>query len=147
MKAVIQRVRSASVEVAGECKGRIGHGLLILLGIAPGDSASDVEYLAGKCARLRIFEDEDGKMNRSVQDVGGACLVVSQFTLYGDSRKGNRPSFIGAADPEEAILLYKNFIEQLRGQNLMVETGEFGAMMEIALVNSGPVTMIVESKG
>lgn len=144
MKLVIQRVRSASVVVAGETIGAIDAGLLILVGITVGDTEAQAEHLAGKAARLRIFQDDDGKMNRSVQDIGGACLVVSQFTLYGDCTKGNRPSYITAARPEEAIPLYEHFVAALREQEVRVETGEFGADMLVTLENDGPVTLILE---
>jgi len=144
MKLVIQRVRSASVVVAGETIGAINAGLLILVGVTVGDTDATAEHLAGKAARLRIFEDDEGKMNRSVQDIGGACLVVSQFTLYGDCNKGNRPSYITAARPEEATPLYEHFVGALRAQELRVETGEFGADMLVTLENDGPVTLILE---
>ena len=144
MKLVIQRVRSASVVVAGETIGAINAGLLILVGVTVGDTDATAEHLAGKAARLRIFEDDEGKMNRSVQDIGGACLVVSQFTLYGDCNKGNRPSYITAARPEEAIPLYEHFVGALRAQELRVETGKFGADMLVSLENDGPVTLILE---
>lgn len=144
MKLVIQRVRSASVVVDGSTIGAIDAGLLILVGITAGDTEAEAEHLAGKAARLRIFEDDDGKMNRSVQDIGGACLVVSQFTLYGDCKKGNRPSYIQAARPEVAIPLYEHFVGALRAQELPVETGEFGAEMLVTLENDGPVTLLLE---
>jgi len=144
VKLVIQRVRSASVVVDGSTIGAIDAGLLILVGITAGDTEAEAEHLAGKAARLRIFEDDDGKMNRSVQDIGGACLVVSQFTLYGDCKKGNRPSYIQAARPEVAIPLYEHFVGALRAQELPVETGEFGAEMLVTLENDGPVTLLLE---
>lgn len=144
MRLVIQRVRSASVVVAEETVGAIGAGLMILVGITPGDTEETASHLAGKAARLRIFDDDDGKMNRSVQDIGGSCLVVSQFTLYGDCRKGNRPSYIDAARPEEATPLYEHFVQALRQQDLPVETGVFGAEMLVTLENDGPITLLLE---
>ncbi|MEW5798029.1 MAG: D-aminoacyl-tRNA deacylase [Bacteroidota bacterium] len=148
MRAVIQRVSSASVTIDGNISGAIGNGLLILLGIKTGDTDSDARYLAEKCASLRIFEDAEEKMNRSVKDVSGSVLVVSQFTLYGDTRKGNRPSFIDAAPPAIAEPLYEYFVGQMRELlgNEKIATGVFRAMMDVTLVNSGPVTVIVESK-
>lgn len=139
MRAVVQRVSSASVTVAGERIAAIGPGLLVLLGVRRGDTAEQADRLARKLLALRIFEDEDGKMNRSVADVGGEVLCVSQFTLWGDARKGNRPSFVEAAPPEEAEPLYERVREALGAQG-----GRFGAHMEVALVNDGPVTLIVE---
>ncbi len=148
MRAVIQRVSSASVTIDGKVSGAIGNGLLILLGIKTGDTDSDAHYLAEKCAALRIFEDAEEKMNRSVKDISGSVLVVSQFTLYGDTRKGNRPSFIDAAPPAIAEPLYENFVSHIRSLlgTEKVATGVFRAMMDVTLVNSGPVTVIVESK-
>ncbi|MBU2490629.1 MAG: D-tyrosyl-tRNA(Tyr) deacylase [Proteobacteria bacterium] len=145
MRAVVQRVSQARVTVAGEGAGEIGPGLLVLLGVARGDDEGAARFLADKIAGLRIFEDEAGKMNRSVLDVGGAVLVVSQFTLLGDCRKGRRPSFVQAADPDLAIPLYESFIHHLKRGSLTVETGVFGAMMDVSLVNQGPVTLILES--
>jgi D-tyrosyl-tRNA(Tyr) deacylase len=148
MRALIQRVTGASVMVDGSVYASIGTGLLIFLGITHGDSTGDVEYLARRCCDLRIFEDGNGKMNRSVRDVEGAVLVVSQFTLYGDTRKGNRPSFVDAAPPEISEPLYNSFVEEmlsLLGQE-KVKTGQFRAMMSVQLVNDGPVTVTVESK-
>ena len=145
MRAVLQRVSRASVVIDGETVGAIGHGLLVLLGVAPADSAAEAEWLAEKVARLRVFNDEAGKMNRDTADVGGALLVVSQFTLHGDCRKGRRPSFITAAPPEIAIPLYEAFINALRGLGLPVQTGRFGAMMQVELVNDGPVTLILDT--
>ena len=145
MIALIQRVSEADVQVAGETVGAINRGILILLGIHRDDSARELQWLAGKCARLRIFEDEDGRMNRSVKDVGGEILVVSQFTLYGDARRGNRPSYIDAAPPEIAEPLYEQFIDAIgREAGVNVARGVFGAMMDVRLVNDGPVTLWVE---
>lgn len=146
MKIVIQRCKSASVEVEGSIVGSIGHGLMILVGVTDGDTEKDARYLADKAAGLRIFEDESGKMNHSVEDVGGSILSVSQFTLYGDCRKGRRPNFMAAARPEPAQALYEAFNDALRARGLAVETGIFGAMMDVSLVNWGPVTLIVDSK-
>ncbi|MDJ0816858.1 MAG: D-aminoacyl-tRNA deacylase [Desulfobacterales bacterium] len=146
MRAVVQRVREASVETEGEIISRIGGGLLVLLGIAREDHRSDAEYLASKISNLRIFEDEAGKMNRSLIDTGGDMLVVSQFTLLGDCRKGRRPSFISAAEPDRANELYEYFVEAVRQLGIPVATGRFKAMMAVALVNDGPVTLIVESR-
>lgn len=146
MRAVLQRVAQARVVVAGEIIGQIQHGLLVLLGVERSDTAADVPWLADKVATLRIFNDAQGKMNRSVADVHGALLVVSQFTLYGDCRKGRRPSFIDAAPPEIAVPLYEAFVQALQAQSLPVATGRFGAMMQVELINDGPVTLIVDSK-
>lgn len=145
MRAVLQRVREARVEVNGSVTGSIGKGLLVLLGVAREDTTRDADYLAEKVAGLRIFPDEEGKMNRSVQEAGGAVLVVSQFTLYGDTRKGRRPSFDRAAPPEQARALYEYFVQALRARGLPVETGVFQAMMQVHLINDGPVTIICES--
>jgi len=144
MRAVIQRVGRASVTVDGTVVGRINHGLLVLLGVAHGDTEETARALAGKIARLRIFQDEAGKMNLSVRDVGGAVLAVSQFTLLADTRKGNRPSFIGAAPPEEAERLYEVFCQAVAAEGLPVERGLFGAMMDVDLVNQGPVTIVMD---
>jgi len=144
---VIQRATRARVLIDGVVVGEIGNGLVILLGIANGDDSTDAGFVAAKLAKLRIFSDDDGLMNRSVSDVGGELLVISQFTLLGDARKGNRPSFTRAAKPELAEMLYEEVVEELQGAGLKVETGEFGAMMEVELVNDGPVTLIVESPG
>jgi len=141
MKAVLQRVSEAGVEIDGRVVGAIGHGLLVLLGVEAGDDAAAADRLARKIVALRIFEDEAGKMNRSVLDVGGSLLVVSQFTLLADLRKGNRPSFIAAALPEVAQPLYDHFCVNLRTQGLSVATGRFGARMAVRLVNDGPVTI------
>jgi D-tyrosyl-tRNA(Tyr) deacylase len=146
MRAVVQRVSSASVTVAGEVVGEIGPGLCVLLGVAADDTHTDVEYTAARIVGLRIFPDEDGKMNRSLSEAGGAMLVVSQFTLYGDCRKGRRPSFITAAPPEQADAMYQRFVEAVRGQGIRVETGRFRAMMDVSLVNDGPVTLLVDSR-
>lgn len=148
MRAVVQRVSSAGVTVDGAAVSSIGPGLLILLGIRNGDAEREAEYVAEKCASLRIFEDDEGKMNRSLRDTMGEALVVSQFTLYGDTRKGNRPSFVDAAPPQTAEPLYEHFVRHLRsllGES-KVSTGVFRAMMDVSLVNSGPVTVTVESK-
>jgi D-aminoacyl-tRNA deacylase len=140
------RVSEASVEIAGERVGAIGRGLLVLLGVAWEDDTSDAKYLAGKVAGLRIFPDGDGAMNLPITDVGGAILAVSQFTLFGDVRKGRRPSFIAAAAPEEGRALYERFVEELRRLGLRVETGRFGAMMDVRSTNAGPVTILLDSK-
>jgi D-tyrosyl-tRNA(Tyr) deacylase len=145
MRAVIQRVAEARVSVGQEIVSRIGPGLCIFLGIAVNDSEKDAESLASKIGSLRIFEDERGKMNRSVREIRGDLLVVSQFTLYGDCRKGNRPSFSAAAAPEPAKRLYDDFVQRLRQTGLKVATGEFRAHMKVALVNDGPVTLILET--
>ena len=145
MRAVVQPVKEASVAVAGDLKGKIGKGYLVLIGIEENDTEKDLSYICEKLLGLRVFEDADGKMNRSILDVGGAILLVSQFTLYGDARKGRRPSYIRAARPEKAIPLYEAMIEQLRAA-LPVETGEFGANMQVSLVNDGPVTILLDSE-
>ena len=145
MRAVIQRVAEARVSVGEEIVSGIGPGLCIFLGIAVNDSEKDAEFLASKIGSLRIFEDEQGKMNRSVRETRGDLLVVSQFTLYGDCRKGNRPSFSAAAAPEPAKRLYDDFVQRLRQTGLKVATGEFRAHMKVALVNDGPVTLILET--
>jgi D-tyrosyl-tRNA(Tyr) deacylase len=146
MRAVVQRVSHASVKVNHEITGKIAEGLLVLLGVAHEDAQSDADYLAAKIAGLRIFEDEEGKMNRSVADTGGAILAVSQFTLFGDVRKGKRPSFDAAARPERARELYEYFVAQIRALGLRCETGRFQEMMEVELVNQGPVTILLDSK-
>jgi D-tyrosyl-tRNA(Tyr) deacylase len=147
MRAVIQRVASASVIVKNNLVGQIDNGLLILLGIESDDEKEDVEYLVNKTSQMRIFPDNDDKMNLNVEQVNGNCLVVSQFTLHASTKKGNRPSFIKAARPEIALPLYHNFIESLsKSLNKKVESGEFGAMMQIELVNDGPVTLLIDSK-
>ena len=147
MKAVIQRVRHASVNIHGTVFGQIAHGFLILLGIELEDDEEDVLWLASKIAGIRIFNDESGKMNLSLDEVGGQCLVVSQFTLHAMTAKGNRPSFIKAARPEQAVPLYEKFIRQLEsGIKSEVKTGEFGADMQVELLNDGPVTIVIDSK-
>ncbi len=146
MRAVVQRVKSSEVTVAGTSVGRIGPGLMVLLGVARDDAPRDAEYLAAKIVHLRIFEDDAGKMNRSLLDCGGAMLVVSQFTLQGDCRKGRRPSFVNAAPPEKGETLYQYFVDQVRGMDVTVETGRFGAMMAVSLVNDGPVTLVIDSR-
>ena len=145
MRAVIQRVSRAEVKVAGEPVGRIGHGLCVFLGIGKNDGESNADHLAQKIKNLRIFEDEHGKMNQSVEEIREEILVVSQFTLYGDCRKGNRPSFSDAAPPDEAEKLYEYFVQRLRGAGLIVATGQFKARMDVTLTNDGPVTFIVET--
>jgi D-aminoacyl-tRNA deacylase len=145
MRALIQRVDYASVTVAGEVKGKIGKGLLALLGVTDSDTAELAERLAQKVSKLRIFNDEAGKMNLSVQDVAGGVLVVSQFTLYAYARKGNRPSYIGAAQPEVAVSLYEHFADTLTSLGLTVARGEFGANMDVALLNQGPVTIWLDT--
>lgn len=145
MRAVVQRVKSASVSVEGKLVSEIGAGVLIFLGVAHEDTATQIEYIANKVANLRIFEDEEGKMNRSLLEMGGAALVVSQFTLYGDCRKGRRPSFIKAARPELANALYEQFIIALEQQNIPTQGGTFQAMMDVELVNDGPVTLLLDS--
>lgn len=146
MKVVVQRVSEARVTVNGIVVGEIGHGLLLLVGIGQEDEETDLAWMADKLAGLRIFEDDGGKMNLSVVEVGGAMLSVSQFTLYGDCRKGRRPNFMGAARPETAEAMYERFNGLLRDRGLTVATGRFGAMMDVALVNDGPVTLILDSK-
>jgi D-tyrosyl-tRNA(Tyr) deacylase len=139
-------VSTASVKVNGRVVGEISNGLLLLVGVAASDKEEDVEFTANKCAMLRIFQDDQGKLNRSIIDEQGEILAISQFTLLGDTRKGRRPSFIAAADQEKGEILYEYFIECLRNQGIHVETGVFGAMMDVSLVNVGPVTLIGESK-
>jgi D-aminoacyl-tRNA deacylase len=145
MRVVIQRVKEARVDVDGRTAGAIGPGLLVFLGVAKNDTRADAEYLADKVTGLRIFADDAGKMNRSVTETGGALLIVSQFTLYGDCRKGRRPGFDLAALPEQARVLYDYFVDQCRKRNVPVETGIFQASMAVGLVNDGPVTIICES--
>ncbi|MEX0699801.1 MAG: D-aminoacyl-tRNA deacylase [Acidimicrobiia bacterium] len=147
MRAVLQRVTRASVTVEGRVVGEIGAGLLVLVGVADGDDPADAQALAAKVAELRVFADLDGKMNRSVTEVGGAVLVVSQFTLYGDVRRGRRPSFTRAAPPEVARPTVAAMVARLREQGLQVEQGVFGAHMTVALVNDGPVTLVIEVEG
>lgn len=146
MKAVIQRVNQAKVTVNQEVIGKIDHGLVVLLGIAHEDTMEDVTAIVNKMIHLRIFEDEDNKMNLSLKDVDGSILSISQFTLYGDIRKGRRPSFVKAANPDDANNLYEKFNDMLRKEDIHVETGEFGAMMDVALTNAGPVTIIMETE-
>ena len=146
MRAVIQRVTESSVKTEDQIIGRTGSGLLVLLGVAKDDSPSDSDYLVKKITNLRIFEDEKEKMNRSLLETGGEMMVVSQFTLLADCRKGRRPSFGGAAGPELATMLYEYFVKQVRSLGIVVATGRFRAMMEVALINQGPVTIILESR-
>lgn len=145
MRAVVQRVSSAQVVVAEEVVGKISRGFLVLLGVAQTDTSDDAISLAKKVAGLRVFEDADGKMNLGLQEVGGGMLVVSQFTLYGDCRQGRRPSFVAAARPEQADLLYRVFVAEVRGLGIPVETGRFQQHMEVSLVNDGPVTLLLDS--
>jgi D-tyrosyl-tRNA(Tyr) deacylase len=146
VRAVIQRVTSADVSVAGRVVGRIDAGLLVLLGVEKDDGAADVAYVAAKIRDVRVFPDDDGRMNRSLVDAGGSALVVSQFTLCGDVRKGRRPSFDAAAPPADAYRLYADVVALLRADGLNVETGEFQAMMAVSLVNDGPVTLLIDSR-
>jgi D-aminoacyl-tRNA deacylase len=145
MRAVVQRVSRAKVSVNGEVTGEIGRGLLVLLGVAAEDAESDADYLAEKIAGLRIFEDENGKMNRGLAEIGGSVLVVSQFTLYGDVRRGKRPSFDAAAAPAKARPLYEYLVGRIRAAGLACETGRFQEMMQVQLVNDGPVTILLDS--
>ena len=146
MRAIIQRVAHASVTIDGAVHGKIGPGLLILLGVSEDDAEEDARYLADKCVGLRIFTDENDKMNLSAADIGGGLLVISQFTLYGDCRRGKRPSFVRAARPEKAVLLYEAFLARCRASGLPVETGEFGADMKVELLNDGPVTIVMDTE-
>ncbi|MDM5298904.1 D-aminoacyl-tRNA deacylase [Bacillus pumilus] len=146
MRLVVQRVTNASVKVEEEITGAINEGYMVLVGVTHEDTEADVLYLAEKLAHLRIFEDESGKMNRSLLDVKGSVLSVSQFTLYGDTRKGRRPNFMKAAKPDAANTLYELFNDTLRQKGIPVETGRFGAMMDVSLINSGPVTIWMDSK-
>ena len=146
MRAVIQRVKSAEVRVDGRVTGKIGKGLLILLGVRKGDGESDLSFLTSKIPELRIFEDESGKFNLSLKEINGEMLIVSQFTLYSDCRKGRRPSFTDAEEPTIAKNLYEQFISTLRGQGISVQTGEFQAKMEVHLINDGPVTLLLDSR-
>lgn len=145
MRAVVQRVREAKVEVEGRIVGEIGAGFLVLLGVGEEDTAPDGEYLANKIANLRVFPDQKGLMNLSLLDTGGAVLVVSQFTLWGDCRKGRRPSFAHAARPEKAVALYESFMEHLKALGLRVASGRFQEMMDVHLINDGPVTLLLDS--
>ncbi|MDP2481603.1 MAG: D-aminoacyl-tRNA deacylase [Candidatus Palauibacterales bacterium] len=147
MRVVVQRVSRAEVRVEGRVVGAIGVGLLVLAAFAPGDGEQELAWLADKLAGLRVFADAEGRMNVSARDVGGALLVVSQFTLYGDVSRGRRPSFIGAAEPAQAERLYDRFLELCRGTGLPVHSGEFGAMMDVELVNDGPVTLLIDRDG
>jgi len=146
MRAVVQRVSRARVSVGGDAVGEIGRGLLVLLGVTHSDTPEQARWLAEKVSTLRIFEDPEGKMNLGLDEVGGAMLIVSQFTLYGDTRKGRRPSFVDAARPESAIPLYEAFITGVKALGITTASGRFGAMMQVELVNDGPVTLIVDSK-
>lgn len=146
MRAVVQRVTQASVSVAGETKGRIARGFMVLIGVQDGDTQTDLRYIAEKVPNLRVFEDENGKMNRSLMDIGGEILAVSQFTLLGDARGGRRPSFIAAARPETADPLYEALVADWRGRGIRVDTGVFGADMQVSLVNDGPVTILLDSR-
>ena len=146
MRAVLQRVSSASVTVDSRQVGAIGAGLLVFVGVEQGDEAADVAFVAGKVRDLRVFEDDRGRLNRSVVEAGGSVLVISQFTLLGDCRRGRRPSFDAAAPPDAARRVYEEVVEQLRRDGLPVETGEFQAMMDVALVNDGPVTLLLDSR-
>ena len=147
MRAVVQRVSEASVRVGDEIVGRIGRGMLVLVGVARGDGEREADYLIDKIVHLRIFEDDDGKLNRSVLEVGGEALVVSQFTLLGDCRKGRRPSFVAAADPEQGNRLYERVVAGVRRAGVAVQTGRFRALMAVSLVNDGPVTLVIDTPG
>jgi D-tyrosyl-tRNA(Tyr) deacylase len=146
MRAVVQRVTEAAVDVQGRRMGEIGRGLLVLLGVARDDTNADADYLAEKIANLRVFNDEQGKMNLSLAETAGAMLVVSQFTLYGDVRRGRRPSYTDAAEPESANALYEYFVTEARKRGIKVETGVFQAMMQVSLINDGPVTILLDSR-
>jgi len=146
MRAVVQRVSEAAVRVEGQCVGRVGRGLLVLLGLAEGDTDADLELLAGKLPVLRVFDDAEGKLNLSLVDVGGGVLVVSQFTLLADTKKGRRPSYTRAMRPEAAAPMVDAFAARLRAQGLHVEQGRFGAHMEVSLVNDGPVTLVLDTR-
>ncbi len=146
MRAVVQRVTRAEVRVDGEVIGKCGRGLLVLIAAGTGDTAADVETVVDKLVNLRIFEDDDGKMNRSLLDTAGGMLAVSQFTLYGDARKGRRPSFMDAMEPVQAARYFDDVVAGVRSRGVVVETGRFGAMMEVDLVNWGPVTILIDSK-
>ena len=146
MRGVVQRVKRANVSVDNNIIGDIKHGILLLLGVEDNDDEKDLEYMCDKVPNLRIFEDEDGKMNKSLLDVSGSLLVISQFTLLGDARKGRRPSFTQAAVPTKAIPMYETFINKMKEKNIITQTGEFGADMQVELVNDGPVTILLDSK-
>ena len=146
MKAVIQRVRRASVDIEGRIVGQIDRGLVVLLGVAQEDNQTDVEFLVEKLPAIRVFSDEAGKMNKSLSDIGGALLIISQFTLLADTDRGRRPSFEKAAPPEQAKVLYQLLVDQLQARRLQVETGEFGATMVVSLENDGPVTLVLDSR-
>jgi len=146
MRAVLQRVRRAEVTVDGTCIGKIEQGLLVFLGVEQGDAESDLEYIVSKVCGMRIFEDDEGKMNRSVEDIGGSILAVSQFTLLGDARKGRRPSFVKAGSPADAKQLYEKTVEKFRATGIPIETGEYQAEMQVSLINDGPVTILLDSK-
>lgn len=146
MRAVVQRVKSANVKVEDKITGNIEQGILLLLGVEETDEETDLEYMCEKIPNLRIFEDENGKMNKSLLDVSGSILVISQFTLFGDARKGRRPSFITAAKPDKAIPMYEKFIIKMKEKNIITQTGEFGADMKVELINDGPVTILLDSK-
>lgn len=146
MRSVVQRVKYASVKVDNEVIGEINHGIMLLLGVEENDDEKDLEYMVDKVVNLRIFEDDNGKMNKSLIDVDGSILVVSQFTLLGDARKGRRPSFTQAARPEKAISYYENFVKKMKDKGINTEVGEFGADMEVLICNDGPVTILLDSK-
>jgi D-tyrosyl-tRNA(Tyr) deacylase len=145
MRAVVQRVRRAEVRVGEEVVGRIGFGVVVLLGVGKNDTEASAEALAEKITTLRVFEDDQGKMNKSLMDTGGQALCVSQFTLYGDCRKGRRPSYDQAGAPDQAVVLYESFVSSLRKRGIPTETGRFRAMMEVELINDGPVTLLIDS--
>lgn len=146
MRAVIQRVKGSSVAIEGQTVGQCGHGLMVLIGVENGDTDRDLAYIADKVPNLRIFEDENGKMNLSLMDMGGQILAISQFTLLGDARGGRRPSFTAAARPDAAVPLYEALVEKWRGMGIHVETGVFGADMQVSLINDGPVTILLDSR-
>lgn len=145
MRVVLQRTTDAEVRIAGEIKGRIEQGFVALVGITHSDTEEDIQYLVNKTVNLRVFEDENGKMNLSLMDIGGSILSISQFTLYGDCRKGRRPNFMQAAKPDYAEEMYEKWNDMLRSQGITVETGQFGAMMDVAFTNNGPVTILLDS--
>jgi D-tyrosyl-tRNA(Tyr) deacylase len=146
MRAVIQRVKGSSVAIDGQTVGQCGHGLMVLIGVETGDTDKDLAYIADKVPNLRIFEDENGKMNLSLMDINGQILAISQFTLLGDARGGRRPSFTAAARPDTAVPLYEALVEKWRGMGIHVETGVFGADMQVSLINDGPVTILLDSR-